>query len=113
MVLIIIPIGIDKNGKWLFGKLAKKLLNGERIKRSRGVLIPPESIIKKIYLNEINTMPRFTPISMYPKLWQINGIKFSKLLDLLIKFSIDQYRQKQKLLTSYHLLNKWYVASKR
>ena len=38
----------------------------------------------EIYLNEINTMPGFTQISMYPKLWEQCGIKYSDLLDKLI-----------------------------
>ncbi|MGB9609316.1 MAG: D-alanine--D-alanine ligase family protein [Minisyncoccia bacterium] len=64
--------------------------------------------IKKFYLNEINTIPGFTSISMYPKLWQISGIEFPKLLEFLIKFAIKRYNQKQKLSTSYQLSNKWY-----
>ncbi len=39
----------------------------------------------KIYINEINTMPGFTPISMYPKLWDYCGIKYSELLDKLVE----------------------------
>lgn len=68
---------------------------------------------KKPYLNELNTIPGFTAISMYPKLWQASGIKFSKLLDLLIKYAISRYQQKQKLATSYQVSKNWYVASKK
>lgn len=39
----------------------------------------------EIYLNEINTMPGFTNISMYPKLWENCGLTYSKLLDRLIE----------------------------
>ena len=39
----------------------------------------------KVYINEINTMPGFTQISMYPKLWEQCGISYSKLLDKLIE----------------------------
>ena len=42
----------------------------------------------KIYINEINTMPGFTNISMYPKLWEKCGIKYSELLDQLINMSL-------------------------
>lgn len=42
----------------------------------------------KIYINEINTMPGFTSISMYPKLWEHSGLKYSELLDELIKLAL-------------------------
>ena len=44
---------------------------------------------EKIYLNEINTMPGFTEISMYPKLWKHSGIPYSDLLDNLIKLALE------------------------
>ena len=44
---------------------------------------------EKIYINEINTMPGFTSISMYPKLWEISGLKYSELLDELIKLAVE------------------------
>ena len=47
-----------------------------------------EKETNKIYLNEINTMPGFTTISMYPKLWEECGIKYSELLDKLINMSL-------------------------
>ena len=42
----------------------------------------------EIYINEINTMPGFTTISMYPKLWEKCGVKYSELLDQLINISL-------------------------
>ena len=42
----------------------------------------------EIYLNEINTMPGFTPISMYPRLWKFEGINYAELLDKLIQFGL-------------------------
>lgn len=42
----------------------------------------------KIYLNEIDTIPGFTKISMYPKLWQFSGLSFSDLLDELIDLAL-------------------------
>lgn len=43
----------------------------------------------KIYINEINTMPGFTKISMYPKLWEYSGLPYSDLLDELIKLAVE------------------------
>jgi D-alanine-D-alanine ligase len=50
----------------------------------------------RIYLNEINTMPGFTSISMYPKLWQATGISYKKLIDRLIALALERHREKQQ-----------------
>ena len=42
----------------------------------------------KVYINEINTMPGFTQISMYPKLWEACGLTYSELLDELVEIEI-------------------------
>jgi D-alanine-D-alanine ligase len=44
-----------------------------------------------VYLNEINTIPGFTPISMYPKLWEASGIPYSKLIDRLIELAMERH----------------------
>ena len=53
----------------------------------------------RIYLNEINTMPGFTKISMYPKLWAASGLPYKKLIDRLIELAVE--RQKEKAQTSF------------
>jgi len=53
----------------------------------------------EIVLNEINTMPGFTSISMYPKLWQASGLPYKKLIDRLIELAME--RHKEKLETSF------------
>ena len=50
----------------------------------------------KIYLNEINTMPGFTAISMYPKLWAASGLQYADLIDRLIQFGIERHADKKK-----------------
>jgi len=57
-------------------------------------LMDPRS--KKMYLNEINTMPGFTNISMYPKLWQASGISYSALIDRLIELGLERHAEKKK-----------------
>ncbi len=52
---------------------------------------------KEIYLNEVNTIPGFTSVSMYPKMWDATGIPYAELLDLLIEFGLDRYRKEQAL----------------
>jgi len=54
-----------------------------------------------IYLNEINTIPGFTKISMYPKLWQATGIGYADLIDRLIQLAIERHERDGKLKTTY------------
>lgn len=55
----------------------------------------------ELYLNEINTIPGFTKISMYPKLWEATGLPYSKLLDELIRLAIENADARKALKTSY------------
>lgn len=56
---------------------------------------------KRIYLNEINTMPGFTAISMYPKLWAATGLPYKQLIDRLIALALE--RHAEKLQTAFSL----------
>jgi D-alanine-D-alanine ligase len=49
----------------------------------------------KIFINEINTLPGFTSISMYPKLWEATGIPYSELIDRLISLGLERFKDKQ------------------
>ncbi|KGR75862.1 D-alanine--D-alanine ligase [Ureibacillus manganicus] len=51
----------------------------------------------EVLINEINTMPGFTPVSMYPLLWQKSGLSYPKLIDALIELGIERYEEKQLL----------------
>jgi D-alanine-D-alanine ligase len=53
-----------------------------------------------IYLNEINTLPGFTNISMYSKMWEASGISYSSLVDRLIQLGLERHAEKQRLKTS-------------
>ena len=57
----------------------------------------------KVFLNEINTIPGFTKISMYPKLWEVSGIPYSDLIDKLIQLAIERFEREQKLKTNFEL----------
>jgi D-alanine-D-alanine ligase len=50
----------------------------------------------RIYLNEINTMPGFTKISMYPKLWAASGLPYKELIDRLIELAVERQREKSQ-----------------
>jgi D-alanine-D-alanine ligase len=51
---------------------------------------------RRVYVNEINTMPGFTSISMYPKLWAASGVPYAKLIDRLIQLGLERHADKQK-----------------
>ncbi len=55
----------------------------------------------KLYMNEINTIPGFTQISMYPKLWEASGLSYSELMDRLIDLALERQAQKSGLVRSY------------
>ena len=57
----------------------------------------------KFYLNEVNTIPGFTAISMYPKLWEASGIPYRELLDRLIQLALARHRQKKRTRFSVEL----------
>jgi D-alanine-D-alanine ligase len=50
----------------------------------------------KLYLNEVNTLPGFTPISMYPKLWEASGLAYPRLLDRLIELAQERHRERKR-----------------
>ena len=59
----------------------------------------------EIFLNELNTLPGFTPISMYPKLWEASGVSFPELVDRLIQLAIERHADRKSLITSYDASN--------
>jgi D-alanine-D-alanine ligase len=54
-----------------------------------------ERATNRLYINEINTIPGFTSISMYPKMWEHSGIPFAALIDRLIELGLDRHRRKK------------------
>jgi D-alanine-D-alanine ligase len=60
-----------------------------------------ESQTGRVIINEINTMPGFTSISMYPKMWEASGISYSELIDRLIALALERHRDRSRNLTSY------------
>ena len=60
-----------------------------------------EKSTARFYVNEINTLPGFTSISMYPKMWEASGIPYPELIDRLITLAIERHAEKNKLRTKY------------
>jgi D-alanine-D-alanine ligase len=55
----------------------------------------------ELFLSEINTMPGFTIISMYPKLWEASGIPYAELVDRLIELALERHGDRTRCLTTY------------
>ncbi|MBI5020131.1 MAG: D-alanine--D-alanine ligase [Ignavibacteriales bacterium] len=62
----------------------------------------------KIYFNEINTIPGFTSISMYPKLWEASGLPYHGLLDKLIRLAMDKNKQKIRKRKEFNPKSEWF-----
>lgn len=106
---------IDENGALL--EIPAKNLNEDLVEKIKALSIKAFKVLEcsglarvdffldretgALYLNEINTMPGFTKISMYPKLWEASGRPYSQLLDELIRLSLDKHLQKKSLKTSF------------
>jgi len=54
----------------------------------------------RVLVNEINTIPGFTKISMYPKMWEATGISYANLIDRLVRLALERFRQEQRLRSS-------------
>ena len=54
-----------------------------------------EAATGKFFINEINTIPGFTSISMYPKMWEASGLPYPKLIDRLIELALERHRDRQ------------------
>jgi D-alanine-D-alanine ligase len=57
----------------------------------------------KIFINELNTIPGFTSISMYPKLWEASGLSYPDLIDRLIQLALERHREKARTKYSIEL----------
>jgi D-alanine-D-alanine ligase len=55
---------------------------------------------KRIFLNEVNTMPGFTRISMYPKLWEATGLTYRSLITRLIELALERHEEKSRTIYS-------------
>ncbi|MCC6905500.1 MAG: D-alanine--D-alanine ligase [Anaerolineae bacterium] len=55
----------------------------------------------EVWMNEINTIPGFTSISMYPKLWEASGVPYPELIDRLIQYALERHAEKRRNKTSY------------
>jgi len=67
-----------------------------------------EKRTRRIVVSEINTIPGFTPISMYPKLWEATGLSYPELLDRLIQLALERHAARKHLRTAYAPKSNWF-----
>jgi D-alanine-D-alanine ligase len=84
---------------------AYKLIDGAGLSRCDTFL---DKATNEIYINEINTFPGFTSISMYPKMFEASGVKYPDLIDEIIKFGFEKYEQKQLKKVSFDEAGDWF-----
>jgi D-alanine-D-alanine ligase len=55
---------------------------------------------ERVFINELNTIPGFTSISQYPKLWEVSGLPYRQLIDRLIELALERYERRRRLRTA-------------
>src|SRR5712672_4127917 len=93
---LIIPAKLNKSETKKVQELAVRSFKAVDCSGLARVDFLMDPLTRKIYLNEINTMPGFTAISMYPKLWAASGLGYSDLIDRLIQLGIERHADKKK-----------------
>ncbi|OXS72348.1 D-alanine--D-alanine ligase A [Lysinibacillus sp. KCTC 33748] len=94
--VLIIPAELTEDTVSNLQELAKrafKAIDGSGLVRADFFVTADNSI----YINEVNTMPGFTPVSMYPLLWQHTNVSYPELIDRLITLAIERFEEKQQL----------------
>ncbi len=98
---VIIPAPISNkamNKVQEFAKTAFKAIDGSGLAR---VDFFVNAQTDEVWINEINTLPGFTPISMYPKLWQASGLPYGQLIAKLTRLAIERYKGRKSIQRSY------------
>ena len=97
---LVIPAKLDEKTTEQIQKLAVKVFQAlccEGISRVDFFVKEDTSII----VNEINTMPGFTKVSMYPKMWEASGISYTELITRLVELAIARFEKERRLKTSF------------
>jgi D-alanine-D-alanine ligase len=98
---LLIPAQISEEKKQQVRDIAKKLFLALECEGMARVDLFLDKDDQEIYFNEVNTIPGFTQISMYPKLMAASGLSYSDLLTHLIQLAINRHHYKSKLLRDY------------
>ena len=60
-----------------------------------------DKVTGSVYINELNTIPGFTSVSMYPRMWEASGIPYPELLNRLIELAFERHKERSSMSTSY------------
>jgi D-alanine-D-alanine ligase len=96
---LLIPAPLDANQIQQAQDLAMRAFRALECSGMARVDLFLEKPTGRFLVNEINTLPGFTSISMYPKLWEASGLAYSALIDRLIELAIERHAEKKNLRT--------------
>jgi D-alanine-D-alanine ligase len=100
---LIIPAKLKKDQVTTFQRYASRAFRAIECTGMARVDFHLERGSGKIYVGEINTIPGFTAISMYPKLWEASGVSYGELVDRLIELALAQHRERTRTKYSIEL----------
>jgi D-alanine-D-alanine ligase len=106
----VIPAKLPKT---VIGKIQKYAVESFRALDCAGMARVDFLVARKtnaVFLNELNTIPGFTSISMYPKLWQASGLSYADLLDQLVQLAIQRHTSRAKLKTKFEPKSEWFKS---
>jgi D-alanine-D-alanine ligase len=99
---LIIPAKLDAEQTMRVQEIARRAFSAVECEGMARVDLLMDRSRGDFYFNELNTIPGFTSISMYPKLWEASGISYSKLLSRLIELAISRHERKSALVREFH-----------
>jgi D-alanine-D-alanine ligase len=100
---LIIPAQLDAKQTKSAQDMAKKAFVALGCEGMARVDMFFERTSKKLFFNELNTIPGFTAISMYPKLWAASGIGYEELLSRLVDLAVSRHQRKRALVREFHV----------
>jgi D-alanine-D-alanine ligase len=98
---LIIPADLDDEQVRLLSEYALRAYQAIDCAGMARVDFLVDKLTGDIYLNEVNTIPGFTPISMYPKLWEASGLEYAELIDELISLAVERKTEKDQIVRKY------------
>ena len=93
---LIIPADLPHEVRAELEDLARRSFRALRVEGLGRVDFLYEEDGRGLLLNEINTIPGFTPISMYPKLWEASGLPYGRLIDELVDLALDRHERRRR-----------------
>jgi len=99
---LIIPANLDAEQTEQAQEIARSAFSAIECEGMARVDLLLDRSAGKFYFNELNTIPGFTSISMYPKLWEASGISYQELLSRLVDLAVSRHQRKRTLVREFH-----------